>query len=170
MPMRQIRRIHRTVIPGGISMAIAGALLMSGCPKGNVAALSITPRTPAVGDTLTIVLDRQTKGHFPAHDELYAITLSRPPEITPANLPPSQSPDAGFKIGDMVVVNGRGEFQTVLQPIYGPDKYGTVLKLEPGTQLDLEIRGPSLMMRRGLPIALGHPGEALSPFILTWDL
>lgn len=169
MPMRHVSRIYRNLVPASISMAVVGATFLAGCPKGNVPALSITPHTPAVGDTLTIVLIRETTGLFSARDGLYTISLSRPPAITPENPTPSQPPDAGVKLGDMVVVNGRGEFRTVLQPTYGPDKYGTVLKPEPGTHLDLEIRGPSFSMTRGLPIALGHPGEALSPFNLTWD-
>jgi hypothetical protein len=150
MATRNPRRPIRAVFPAGISLAIVGALLLAGCPKGNVAALMLTPYEPIVGDTLTIILEHETKGFFHAQNGPYAISLSRPPQITPENPTPSQPPDAGVKIGDMVVSRGRGEFRTVLQPIYGPDKYGTVLQLEPGTQLYLEIRGPSLMMRRGL--------------------
>lgn len=148
-----------------VILAVAGAFLLAGCPKGNVPALSITPFVPAMGDTLTLVLIRETKGHFPAQDGLYAITLSCPPKITPENPTPSQPPDAGIKLGDMVMVNGRGEFRTVLQPTYGPDKYGTVLRLEPGTQLYLEIRGPSFSMSRGLSIGVKQdaPSPGASP-------
>jgi hypothetical protein len=138
--------------------ALTGALLLAGCPKGSVANLHISPRIPAVGDTLTIVLDRETKGHYPAQDGLYAITISSLLEITPENPTPSQPRDAGIKLGDMVFVNGHGEFQTVLQPAYGPDKYGTVLKLEPGTQLDLSIRGPSFS--RGTQLLIGIKQDA----------
>lgn len=163
--MRHFRRIHRTVIPASISMAVVAATFLAGCPKGNVPALSITPFVPAVGDAVTILLIRETTGHFPARDGLYAISLSRPPEITPENPTPTQPSDAGVKLGDMVLVDGRGEFRTILQPTYGPDKYGTVLRLEPGTQINLEIRGPSFSMTRGLPIGVkqGAPSPGASP-------
>jgi hypothetical protein len=141
-----------------VTLATAGALLLAGCPKGNVAALMLTPREPVVGDTLTIVFEHETKGFFHAQDGLYAISLSSPRELMPEVPPPSQLLDAEFKLGDMVVVNGHGEFRTVLQPSYGPDQYGMVLRLEPGIQIGLEIRGPQIRMRRSLPIGrqAGH--------------
>jgi hypothetical protein len=118
-----------------------------------MAALNITPRTPVVGAKLSIVLDRDPRGYSPAQDGLYAIVIASSLAITPENPTPSQPPDAGFKLGDMVFVNGHGEFETVLQPTYGPNKYGTILTLAPGTQLNLSVSGPGFT--RGTSLIIG---------------